>query len=79
MFAQLLLILPLVNLFAVPILAFVGENRSRKNFFRALLMWLVPIAGFHFVLLFTVFASPSIFHWFKDLWVMILDVTPMEK
>ena len=79
MFAQFLLMLPLVNLIAVPVLAFVGENRSRKNFFRALLMWLVLIVGIHFVLFFTVFASPAIFQWFKDLWIFILDVIPTKK
>jgi len=79
MFAQFLLMLPLINLVAIPVLAFVGGNRSRKNFFRALLMWLVLIVVFHIVTLFVVFTSPTVFQWFKDVWVMLIELVSLKK
>ncbi|MFT3780494.1 MAG: hypothetical protein QM790_00670 [Nibricoccus sp.] len=79
MFAQFLLMLPLINLVAVPILAFVGQNRSRKNFFRALLMWVVLIFALHITLFLVAFSGPPLFQWFKDLWSMILDLIPTRK
>jgi len=72
MFAQFLLLLPLVNFIAIPLLAFVGENRSRKNFFRAMLVWL----GLIVLLDLTVFiigAKPEILTWFRDVWKMVAD------
>lgn len=70
MFAQLLLLLPFINLIAIPVLAFAGENRSRKNFFRALLMWLAIIIGLHLSVLLIGF-TPQVIAWFKDLWSSI--------
>lgn len=79
MFAQFLLMLPLVNIVAIPVLAFVGGNRSRKNFFRALLVWLVLIFGLHLLTFFALFTYPTLFQWFKDLWSMVLDLVPVKK
>ena len=79
MFAQFLLMLPLINLVAVPVLAFVGENRSRKNFFRALLLWLVLFVVLHIVTFFVVFTSPTVFQWFKDVWVMLIELVSLKK
>lgn len=42
---------PLVNLVAVPILAFFGGNASKKNFYRALLAWFVIVLLIHVALL----------------------------
>ncbi len=39
MFAPLVAILPCIGFIMILIWAFVGENESRKNFFRATLVW----------------------------------------
>lgn len=41
----LLAAIPCVGLIVVIIMAFVGENESRKNYFRALILWFVILAG----------------------------------
>jgi cell division protein FtsW (lipid II flippase) len=39
MLAMLVIALPCVGLIMIVVWAFVGENESRKNYFRALLLW----------------------------------------
>ena len=41
MLIMFLLGIPVVNLIAVLVLAFAGENETRKNYFKAILMWIV--------------------------------------
>ena len=41
----LLAAIPCVGLVVVIIMAFVGENDSRKNYFRALILWFVILVG----------------------------------
>ena len=48
-FALLLIAIPLINLIAVPILALVGRDQSKKNFYRAIVLWCVLIIGIHIV------------------------------
>jgi hypothetical protein len=39
MFALFIMALPCVGLIMIIVWAFVGENESRKNFFRAVILW----------------------------------------
>jgi Na+/melibiose symporter-like transporter len=39
MFALLVMALPCIGVIMILIWAFVGENESRKNYFRALIVW----------------------------------------
>jgi Na+/melibiose symporter-like transporter len=48
-FALLLLALPLVNLIAVPVMALFGKNQSKKNFFRAAILWVALLVGLNLV------------------------------
>ncbi len=41
----LLAAIPCVGLIVVLIMAFAGENESRKNYFRALILWFVILAA----------------------------------
>lgn len=42
---MLLAAIPCVGLIVVLVMAFVGENESRKNYFRALILWFVILVG----------------------------------
>jgi ABC-type nickel/cobalt efflux system permease component RcnA len=42
---MLLAAIPCVGLVVVLVMAFVGENESRKNYFRALILWFVILVG----------------------------------
>jgi hypothetical protein len=42
--------LPVIGLIMILVWAFTGDNESRKNYFRAILMWFVVIVGFVVVL-----------------------------
>ncbi|TAK96518.1 MAG: hypothetical protein EPO07_14435 [Verrucomicrobia bacterium] len=39
MFAMLVMALPCINIVMILVWAFLGENESRKNYFRALILW----------------------------------------
>lgn len=41
----LLAAIPCVGLIVVIVMAFAGENESRKNYFRALILWFVILVG----------------------------------
>jgi peptidoglycan/LPS O-acetylase OafA/YrhL len=41
----LLAAIPCVGIFVIIIMAFVGENESRKNYFRALILWTLILVG----------------------------------
>jgi uncharacterized membrane protein YqjE len=45
MFAIFLMALPCIGFVMVIIWAFVGENESRKNYFRALIIWFLILAA----------------------------------
>lgn len=72
MFAQLLLLTPVINVIIVPILAFVGSNRSRKNFFRAMMLWLVLIFALHIALI-LLLMTPAAWTQLKEVWALILE------
>ena len=40
-FAMLVMAIPCIGLIMILVWAFAGENQSRKNYFRALLLWLL--------------------------------------
>jgi hypothetical protein len=46
----LLTALPCVGMVLILVLAFVGENESRKNYFRAIIAWFLIIVGLAFLL-----------------------------
>jgi hypothetical protein len=48
-FALLLIAIPLINIIAVPMLAFVGRDQTKKNFYRALILWVMILIGIHIV------------------------------
>ena len=50
MLLMLLTGLPCIGVILILIFAFVGENESRKNYFRALIAWFLIIAGIVLVL-----------------------------
>jgi hypothetical protein len=45
MFALFVVALPCVGLIMIIVWAFVGENESRKNYFRALIAWFLIFAA----------------------------------
>ena len=51
MFAMFVMAIPCVNVVMIIIRAFVGENESRKNYFRALIVWFLFWAAVWLVLL----------------------------
>jgi hypothetical protein len=44
MFAMFVMTLPCIGLIMVIVWAFVGDNESRKNYFRAILAWFALVA-----------------------------------
>jgi len=66
MLALFLLLVPLVNVIAILTFSFVGGNRSRQNFFRALIGWFVVVLCLHLILL-VAGLSPLVFKALKDL------------
>lgn len=46
MFALFVVALPCVGVIMVIVWAFVGENESRKNYFRALIVWFLILSCF---------------------------------
>lgn len=51
MFAMFVMAIPCVNVVMIIIWAFAGENESRKNYFRALIVWFLFWAAVWLVLL----------------------------
>lgn len=51
MFAMFVMAVPCVNVVMIIIWAFAGENESRKNYFRALIVWFLFWAAVWLVLL----------------------------
>lgn len=47
MFAVFITALPLVNLIAIPVLAFAGSNSTKKNYYRAILAWMIVLLLAH--------------------------------
>ncbi len=46
----LLAAIPCVGIVVIIIMAFVGENESRKNYFRALILWTLILVGLFVVI-----------------------------
>ena len=46
----LLAAIPCVGIIVIIIMAFVGENESRKNYFRALILWTLILIGLFVVI-----------------------------
>jgi hypothetical protein len=55
MMALLVTCIPIVNLIVVPILAFSGGNPSKRNYYRAILVWVAMIIGLQVAVLLTGF------------------------
>ena len=51
MFAMFVMAIPCVNVVMIIIWSFAGENESRKNYFRALIVWFLFWAAVWLVLL----------------------------
>lgn len=51
MFAIFVSSLPCINIIFILLFAFIGKNRSRKNYFRALIAWAVIGAIFYGILI----------------------------
>jgi heme/copper-type cytochrome/quinol oxidase subunit 2 len=51
MFALFVMALPCVGVIMIVVWAFVGDNESRKNYFRALIAWFLIIVAFWIVLM----------------------------
>jgi hypothetical protein len=51
MFALFIMALPCIGIVMIVIWAFVGENESRKNYFRALIAWCLILTAVWFGLL----------------------------
>ncbi len=45
MLLLLIAAIPCVNIIFILVMAFVGENESRKNYFRAMILWFVVLIG----------------------------------
>jgi len=86
MLLQFLIIIPLVGFGTVLVMAFAGDNRTRKNFFRALVLWALLFVSLHFLLFFAFLSAPTLnqwtaelTQWFRDLWRAIVDIFPKSK
>ena len=55
MLMMLITAIPIVGVIMIFVWAFVGDNESRKNYFRAILMWFVVL--FSMVMLLILFGS----------------------
>ena len=51
MFALFVIALPCVGVIMIVVWAFVGENESRKNYFRALIAWFLILTVFWVVIM----------------------------
>lgn len=54
MLALLLTALPVINLVAIPLLAFTGSNQTKKNYYRAILVWFVLVVCIHLTVFLTI-------------------------
>ena len=66
MFAALITWIPFVNLVLVPVFAFVGRNESKKNFFKALILWFIIFIFLHISLVLIV-GWPEIVEFIKKI------------
>ena len=59
MFAMLVTAIPVVGWIMILVWAFAGDNESRKNYFKAILAWILVVIAF-FAILFLVAGWPQI-------------------
>ena len=67
MFALLITAVPLINLVMVPILAFSGTSQTKKNYYRAILVWIIVMISLHLLVL-SLGAWPTIIKQVADFW-----------
>jgi len=65
MFALLIAWLPLINLICVLILAFTGTNETKKNFYKAILWWVLLLILIH-VSIILFLGWPQILEFIRD-------------
>ena len=65
MFALFIILFPVLNLIAVPVLAIVSKNPSKRNFYKALIVFVLLVVIFH-LLAIMVLGSPDFFLDMKD-------------
>jgi nitrate/nitrite transporter NarK len=67
MFLLFLQAIPIVNLIVMLVLAFAGDNQTRKNYYRAMLVWLLllVVAGIVFALV--IANSPAFQQYLRNL------------
>jgi heme/copper-type cytochrome/quinol oxidase subunit 2 len=66
MFAMLVMAIPFVGWIMIFVWAFTGDNESRKNYFKAILAWILVVIAL-FVILFLVAGWPQIQKQIEDL------------
>lgn len=65
-FALFIIAIPLINLIAVPVLALVGKDQTKKNFYRAFILWCLLIIGIH-VLAILIVGGPKLIDALMDM------------
>ena len=66
MLMMLIPLIPGIGWILVLVLAFVGSNQTRKNFYRAMIAWVVLFVVGLFLLVFAFDAWPSVAQYIKD-------------
>ena len=67
MFLLFLQAIPIVNLIVALVLAFAGENQTRKNYYRAVLAWLLLLIVGGIVLAVVLANSPAMQQYLRNL------------
>lgn len=66
LFSMIVMAIPLVNIVMTLIWAFTGENESRKNYFKAIIVFFFLVVGVT-VLIASIGVAPSLLHQLKML------------
>lgn len=61
LFSMVVMVIPLVNIIMTVVWAFTGENETRKNYFKALIVMFFLLMGFTSVLL-SIGMAPGLLH-----------------
>jgi hypothetical protein len=77
MFAIFVMALPCIGMIMIVVWAFVGENESRKNFFKAMLLWYLIIAVV-WAVLFVIGFWPEIYEGIRN-WLLHILERPSPK
>ncbi len=76
MFALIVMALPCIGLIMIVVWAFVGDNESRKNYFRALIAWFLILTALWVVLVLLGF-WPEIHKWASS-WLQYWNAPPKK-